>query len=193
MASLRNSSTPLALDPPSQNPTLLHVGSCIPRKRIDVLLDVFAALHKKRSDLRLLQIGGDFTAAQREQIAKLAYRQLHRCNAAASLAPNSPDLYRTASLVLVTSEAEGFGLPVAEALAAGAIVLATDIPVLREVGGPVALYAPIADIQSWATTAERILSDPAVAPDPFSRRNWAQRYSWESHAGIIAAAYARLR
>ena len=44
-------------------------------------------------------------------------------------------IYRRASLVLVPSEAEGFGLPVAEALACGVPLLASDIPVLREVGG----------------------------------------------------------
>jgi glycosyltransferase involved in cell wall biosynthesis len=177
--------------PKPATPTLLHVGSCIPRKRIDVLLDVFAALHEKIPDLRLLQIGGDFTSPQRDQIAKLGihnFIQQRRGLPRSELA----HLYRTASLVLVTSEAEGFGLPVAEALAAGAIVLATDIPVLREVGGPAALYAPVADIQSWTQQAAQLLKNPTLAPDPTTRSTWARRYSWQSHAAIIAGGYARL-
>jgi len=180
-----------SVESPPSTPTLLHVGSCIPRKRIDVLLEVFAALRDKFPDLRLLQIGGDFTAPQRDQIAMLNIdnfitqrRGLTRSELAR--------LYRSSSIVLVTSESEGFGLPVAEALAAGAIVLASDIPVLREVGGPAALYAPVADIQSWITTAEQILRNPSSAPDRAASMNWAQRYSWQSHAATIAAAYARL-
>jgi glycosyltransferase involved in cell wall biosynthesis len=173
-------------------PTLLHVGSCIPRKRIDVLLDVFAALHNKLPGLRLLQIGGEFTPSQRDQIAKLNIGNLIAQRRGLTR-PELAQLYRASALVLVTSQAEGFGLPVAEALAAGAIVLASDIPVLREVGGSAALYAPVADIQSWTTTAEQILKDPTTAPAPAARSTWAGRYSWQSHAAIIAAAYASLR
>jgi glycosyltransferase involved in cell wall biosynthesis len=172
-------------------PTLLHVGSCIPRKRIDVLLDVLAAVRQRMPEVRLMQVGGEFTPAQREQIAKHGIadsitqsRGLSRSELAR--------LYRTASLVLVTSEAEGFGLPVAEALASGAVVLASDIPVLREVGGEAAVYAPVGDVQAWAMQAEQLLQNPGAAPDRASRLEWAQRYSWQSHAEVIAGAYARL-
>jgi glycosyltransferase involved in cell wall biosynthesis len=51
-------------------------------------------------------------------------------------------MYRRAALVLQPSSAEGFGLPVAEALACGAVVLASDLEVLREVAGEAAAYAP---------------------------------------------------
>ena len=44
-------------------------------------------------------------------------------------------LYRRASLVLLPSEREGFGLPLVEAMACGISVVASDLPVLREVGG----------------------------------------------------------
>ena len=44
-------------------------------------------------------------------------------------------LYRRAALVVLPSEREGFGLPVVEALACGTPIVASDLPVLREVGG----------------------------------------------------------
>src|SRR5262249_27089452 len=44
-------------------PWVLHVGSCIPRKRIDVLLDVVAAVRETVPDLRLVKVGGEWTAA----------------------------------------------------------------------------------------------------------------------------------
>src|SRR4029079_16143887 len=50
---------------------LLHVGSTIPRKRIDVLLEVFAAVHRERAAVRLTRVGGPFTAEQRVRAREL--------------------------------------------------------------------------------------------------------------------------
>ncbi len=118
--------------PPSgESPFILHVGSCIARKRVDVLLKVFARLRVR--DLRLVQVGGSFSGEQEDLIAQLGIRgrvtQLRNVTR-----EEIAQLYRTAALVLQPSEAEGFGLPVVEALACGAKVLASDIPVLREGG-----------------------------------------------------------
>src|SRR5262249_49053853 len=124
---------------------LLHVGSCIPRKRIDVLLDLFAAVCSRRPDLRLGQVGGDWTAPQRQQIARLGVgtvvhqvRGVSRGDLAA--------LYRRAAAVLLPSDAEGFGLPVIEGLACGTAVVASDILPLREVGGDAVAYCPVGDL-----------------------------------------------
>ena len=62
---------PSDVRPAVANEFILHVGSCIPRKRIDVLLDVFAELSKNRPDLRLIQAGGEWTAEQSQQIDRL--------------------------------------------------------------------------------------------------------------------------
>jgi glycosyltransferase involved in cell wall biosynthesis len=101
-------------------------------------------------------------------------------------------LYRQASLVLLTSEAEGFGLPAIEALGCGAIVLASDIPAFREVAGDAAEYLPLDDISAWIDAVHRLLTDPALAPALPQRRQQAQRYSWPAHAQIIAETYLRL-
>lgn len=172
-------------------PWLLHVGSCIRRKRVDVLLEVFARLRMARPDLRLVQVGGTWAPAHVELIDRLGVgpalvqvRGLSRAVLA--------ELYRRAALVLVTSEAEGFGLPVIEALACGAPVLASDLPVLREVGGDAARYCPVADVTAWAETAGRLLDDPATAPPRELRLHQAAKYTWAEHARIIATAYRDL-
>jgi hypothetical protein len=46
-------------------PWVLHVGSCIPRKRIDVLLDVFAGLRRAVPGVRLVKVGGEWSAGHR--------------------------------------------------------------------------------------------------------------------------------
>jgi glycosyltransferase involved in cell wall biosynthesis len=172
-------------------PVLLHVGSCIPRKRIDVLLSVVGAVRQHRSDIRLVQVGGEFTSADRSLISQFGLeKSITQVRGVSRL--ELARLYRAASLVLVTSEAEGFGLPVAEALACGAAVLASDIPVLREVGGDAASYAPVGDVDGWAAKVIDLLQNPNAMPDRAGRLKWGERYSWQTHCDIIAGAYARL-
>ncbi len=170
---------------------LLHVGSCIARKRIDVLLDCFAAVAKVTTDLTLLQIGGEWTPAQREQIILLGIAsriEQRRGISRGELA----EYYRGTQLVLQPSEAEGFGLPIVEALASGAPVIAADIPVLREVGGDAAVYAPVGDVAKWVEVVGSILRDPSRLPERQSRLVWASRFSWAKQAETIADAYLQL-
>ncbi|MFH5805805.1 glycosyltransferase [Alienimonas sp. DA493] len=177
-----------ALDLPP-GPFLLHVGSCIPRKRIDVLLEVFAAVRAERPDLTLVQVGGAWTDSQRETLGRLnlagSVRQLTGLSRSALA-----ELYRRSRAALQPSEAEGFGLPVIEALACGAKVVASDLPVLREVGGPVATFAPVGDVPAWRGATLAALDAPA--PDPAAAEAHLRQFTWEEHARRIGAAYERL-
>jgi glycosyltransferase involved in cell wall biosynthesis len=173
-------------------PFLLHVGSCIPRKRIDILLEVFAEVRKNHPELRLVKVSGDWTNDQLGQINQLGLEQsivylkgLTRSQIAT--------LYRKATLVLLTSEAEGFGLPVIEALACGAIIVASDIPVLREVGGRAVNYCPVGDISTWVKTVDQLVINPNYSPELETRLAQSQKYSWSTHANTIAEAYLNLK
>ena len=110
-----------------------------------------------------MQQGGALTPAQREQVARLGIGD-------ALLQPPKLDratlagLYRRAQAVLVPSEAEGFGLPVIEALACGAPVIASALPVLREVGDTACLYCPVGDVTGWAETLDALLSGRHLPP-----------------------------
>jgi glycosyltransferase involved in cell wall biosynthesis len=172
-------------------PYLLHVGSCIPRKRMDVLLDAFAAAREQHSGLRLLKVGGPWTPSQQALVQRLglsaAITQVSGLDRRTIAA-----LYRQAALVLLPSEAEGFGLPVVEALACGAVVLASDIPVLREVGGEAVTFCPVGEVGAWGEAIRRLLTAPGLAPAQSARLAQAQRYSWEAHARTVAGAYQGL-
>ena len=183
------------LDPAS--PEFLHVGSNIPRKRIDVLLNVFARIKGDVPGARLVKIGGRLAPDQ----AALADR-LGIASAITYFPYLEPDrrgviaaAYRRAAVVLVPSEAEGFGLPVAEALAGGAAVLASDLPVLREVGGDAAEYRPVADLDAWAEAAIAIAGqreDDAATSQPrkAARQARAARFTWHAHADALVEIYA---
>ncbi len=172
-------------------PWVVHVGSCIARKRIDVLLDVVAAVRETVPDLRLVKVGGEWTADHREQIARLglAGAITHLTGLTRT---ELAEVYRQAAVVMVPSEAEGFGLPGIAALACGAVVVASDIPALREVGGPAAVYAPVGDIGAWSVLVRNLLTDPAFAAPRADRLAWAGRFTWTAHAETIARAYHRL-
>jgi glycosyltransferase involved in cell wall biosynthesis len=92
-----------------------------------------------------------------------------------------------ASALVLPSRDEGFGLTVLEALAAGTPVVASDLPVLREVGGTAATYAPVGDPEGFAAALEAVLGDPG-APD--ARRARAAGFTWQRSAAGHRAAYA---
>jgi glycosyltransferase involved in cell wall biosynthesis len=176
--------------------TILHVGSTIQRKRIDILLRVVAVLRKEFPQLRLVRVGGAFTREQRKLadalgighlITELPFLDKHVL----------ASIYRQAALVLQPSEAEGFGLPVVEALACGTPVVASDLPVLREVGGRAATYCPVADVAAWSETVSTLLHERLLHPERWSeRRNLgiaqAAKFSWTEYARNMAALYHEL-
>ena len=113
---------------------LLHVGSTVPRKRLDMVLRISAAVRSRIAGVRLVRVGGPLTPEQREEAARLGMSDrlvelpfLDRDVLAA--------VYRRAALVLIPSDREGFGLPAVEATACGTPVIASDIPAIVEVGG----------------------------------------------------------
>ena len=172
-------------------PWLVHVGSCIPRKRIDVLLDVVAAVRQVIPNICLVKVGGNWSPMQLGQIVRLRLesaivhpRDLTRLELA--------EVYRRAAGVLVPSEAEGFGLPVIEALACGTAVVAADIPALREAGGPAVTYAPVGDVDVWTAAVLSMLAHESSSSRQASRLAWANRFSWFAQVQTIGRAYHRL-
>lgn len=74
-----------------------------------------------------------------------------------------PAVYRAASVFAFPSLAEGYGLPVLEAMAAGVPVVMSDIDVLAEVAGSAARTVPPRDVAGWAAAITQVLSDTALA------------------------------
>jgi glycosyltransferase involved in cell wall biosynthesis len=175
---------------------ILHVGSVIKRKRIDTLVEVFALVVKEFPQARLIRVGGQFTAEQIKMVEKLGINRsievlpfIDREVLAA--------VYRRAALVLQPSEGEGFGLPVVEAMACGAPVIASDLAVLREVGGEAARFCPVGDVEAWRTAITESLCERADHPDKWGERktaglSQAARFSWAEYARKMVGLYSKI-
>jgi len=175
---------------------LLHVGSTVIRKRIDVLLRVCAALRRAMPGVRLVRVGGPLSADQQCLAAELGIAghivSLRRVDERTLAA-----LYRRAALVLQPSEREGFGLPLIEAMACGTPVVASDIAVLREVGGQAIEYCPVGDLEHWSATVARLLSERLDAPSRWharceEARLRAAQFTWQRFAASMAGIYGSL-
>jgi glycosyltransferase involved in cell wall biosynthesis len=188
--------TPNGVDPlffeahrtqPGARPYLLGVGTLEPRKNLPTLLDAFARLRASGRDLDLRLVGRQGWADRlRIEPALAPHVRLAGAVGDAELA----SLYAGAACFVLPSRYEGFGLPLAEALAAGAPAVASDIPALREVAGDAALYAPPGDAAMLARAiGEALDGGPETARRVERGRARVRRYSWEACAAATLAGY----
>jgi glycosyltransferase involved in cell wall biosynthesis len=99
--------------------------------------------------------------------------------------------------LLQPSEREGFGLPVAEAMASGTPVIASRIPALVEVGGRAATYCPVGDVRAWVAAISELLDERVASPTDWRARcsaslAQARRFSWPEHARRMTDLYRDL-
>ena len=185
--------------PPGTPPAYgLYVGTLEPRKNLPLLLAAWERVRRRLPAAPPLVLCGRWGWHSGELAAAVARGAaqgwlVHLGYVApAQLAA----LYRGASLVALPSLYEGFGLPVVEAFAAGVAVVASDLPVLREVAGEAALFAPSHDVEAWTAALLRLLADPELRAEIAARgRERAQRFDWRhsaaAHAEVWRAAAAR--
>ncbi len=182
------------LGPASHTPAdLLHVGSTIPRKGIELLLRLFAEVRTQYPEARLVRVGGQFTRNQ-ERLAT----DLEISDATVVLPMVSREVlaavYRRAALVLLPSRREGFGLPVLEALACHTPVVASDLSVIHEVAGDVVEYCRPDVVADWTRVIARLLQERAAQPAVWQARRRAgraraDRFDWTKQTTHMVEMY----
>lgn len=183
----QNGSTPR--DPQSApEKSLTYMGSFMPYKNVETLILGMAAL--PGFTLNLLS---RITPARRAELEALvpvgASVVFHN---GVSDAEYGGLLRRTTALVSL-SRAEGYGLPLVEAMAVGTPVVVADTPIFREVGGTAARYVP-ADSASGFAAAVRSLADPdAWAAISTASVAQAATFSWDDSARELLAIAQELR
>lgn len=107
-----------------------------------------------------------------------------------------PALYRGASLTLIPSTYEGFGLPVLESMSCGTPVVSFDNSALPEIVGTGGVVVPDGDIETMVKAARRVIdSESYRAEQREAALSWSSRFSWETcvqaHAEIYRTAAGR--
>lgn len=166
---------------------VLHVGTIEPRKNVAALLAAWPRLRTRMPDAPPLVLCGKLGWGQESTERALARARAEGWLRWLGYAPDPTlrALYQRAAAVICPSVYEGFGLPLVEAMAAGAPLVCSDIPVFREVAADAALFVPPADDEAWARALADVLSDPdrarglaargAARVRAFSWRNTADR------------------
>src|SRR5262249_37580571 len=141
---------------------ILHVGSCIPRKNVELIL---RALNELRDlDALFVQVGGTLSPSQVEMIKSFELR-----NHVIQLPPlfgHALSLwYHTADVFVFPSLYEGFGMPLAEAMACGVPCVAANASSLPEVAGDAALFVDPNDVRALAQSVRTVLSESRLRDD----------------------------
>ena len=178
---------------PPQNEvfTIKYLGGLgVPHKNAQALLQTAQLLQEKNVFFRL-EIGGylpDGHALRRYAAA----HGLHTVHFAGFVLENDmTSFYQTADLFLFPSLLEGFGFPPLEAMACGTPAVVSDIPVLREVLGEAALYAPTTP-EGYAQAIMTVMEQPELLAEKRQQAiAQAARYTWEKTAQQMIDLYTQ--
>ena len=172
----------------------LFVGTLQPRKNLGVVLAAYdrlpPALRRDRQLLIVGRYGWGAAALKADLERRRSQDEVVWLDAIDNDALR--DLYAGAGMFVFPSLAEGFGLPVLEALAAGLPVIASDLPVLREVAGQHARYVEAGDAAAWSDAMAAQSTGARGAAVRAGRRAHAAAFSWRTCAEQTLAVYREL-
>ncbi|MFC1787831.1 glycosyltransferase family 4 protein [Patescibacteria group bacterium] len=168
----------------------LSVGRITAHKNIGTLIRAFEIFKSERGagdPFELVIVGNPgFGASQVKELYeysphKDSIRMLGYLEASEIAA-----LMNCAQAFLSPSYYEGFGVPNLEAMACGCPVIASDIPVFKEVCGQAATFAAPSEPEAWALAMKRLVADPAAREQmKLSGFENVKRYSWDKTADIV--------
>ncbi len=165
---------------------VLAVGTLEPRKNLPRLVEAYSQLNRELQDAHPLVVVGALgweTGATLDALRSLG----ERCTMLGYVSDVAlAELYRRCAVFCYPSLGEGFGLPVLEAMAAGAAVLTSNVSSLPEVGGNAVEYVDPHNTSSIADGLRRTLGDEQLR-ERLSRdaRARAAEFSWERFAQIV--------
>lgn len=173
-------------------PYILSVGTAEPRKNLLRLVDAFALLLQDRGadfDLVLAGKAAWGSDSLRERIAALGLEARVRVTGHIA-AGDLPTLYSGATVFVMPSLAEGFGMPLLEAMACGIPVIAGNATALPEVYGDAAIGFDATDTEALAGALARVLGDSALRADLIARGlRRAEQFTWEAAARKTVAVF----
>jgi glycosyltransferase involved in cell wall biosynthesis len=171
---------------------VLAVGTLEPRKNLPRLVAAYKILDEelqRRHPLVVVGALGWETGETLDSLRSLDDRaRMLGYVSDAALA----ELYRRCAVFCYPSLGEGFGLPVLEAMAAGAVVLTSNVSSLPEVGGEAVAYADPLRVQEIAAQLQSLLGDESRRAELAElAKARASEFSWARFAELTLAAVER--
>ncbi|MCS7061002.1 MAG: glycosyltransferase family 1 protein [Anaerolineae bacterium] len=177
---------------------VLAVGTVEPRKNLATLFQAYRAYLDGCPD----QIDPPpiLVAGKQGWLEADSYRAVHRHRLSGLVRflgyvddADLPALYSMATVFVMPSVYEGFGLPVLEAMACGAPVICSNAASLPEVAGDAALLVAPIDVAGWAKALQRALGDAGLRADLAARGlRRAAHFTWAEAARQTRETYNRL-
>jgi alpha-1,3-rhamnosyl/mannosyltransferase len=162
---------------------VLAVGTLEPRKNLPRLVDAYRRLPEELKERHQLVVVGALGWDTGDTLGAL--RSLgERCTMLGQVSDAAlAELYRRCAVFCYPSLGEGFGLPVLEAMAAGAAVLTSNVSSLHEVGGDAVAYADPRRVEDIASQLASLLTDESRrARLAAAARTRAREFSWGDFA-----------
>ena len=176
------------------SPFLLSPYNLEPRKNLAALLQATALLSSRYHDLKLVLFGRAAVTAEREDKFNHQARELGlaekiiRCGVLAD--EELAELYRRATVFVFPSLYEGFGLPLLEAMSAGACVVARQASAMAEVVGAAGVLVETAEPEALAAAIAKLLDNEELRADlGRCARERARAFSIERMATLTFQSY----
>ena len=164
---------------------ILHVGTVEPRKNIEALIEGYLRLASQYPAAPPLVFAGRVTMPVRTAVDSSKVKFLGYVSEDERLR-----LYREASMLVIGSWDEGFGLPALEAMTIGLPVVAANRGSLPEVLGAAGMLIDADNPSDMAGAMQRLLEDPALRREQAARGvARASDFSWDRSAGRLLAAF----
>lgn len=173
---------------------IVHVSNLRAVKRVLDVVDIFAGLRRASSEPLELVIVGD---GPERTPAEARARELGLGREVVFLGHHHEvaEVLQTASMFLLPSALESFGVAALEAMSCGVPVLASDTGGLPEVvlHGETGFLAPVGDVATFVARGLELLADPsrAAAMGEHGRRLAVERFGMEAALDRYEALYAR--
>jgi glycosyltransferase involved in cell wall biosynthesis len=180
---------------PAPRGPILFMGTLEPRKNLGALLGAYAKLREMDSAAPPLWLAGGVTEASTPWLRAIAEPPLrgHVTHLGYIESEARYGVYAQASMLVLPSHLEGFGMTVLEAMTVGVPVVVSRRGALPDLAGGAGQVIEPDDIQGLAAAMKRYLDDPAAAAVATARGlERARRYSWDASARTLHAAYARV-
>ena len=155
---------------------LVYMGSYMPYKNVDTLVRAVAALPDHE-----LHLASRISREERERLTRLAPQARLVFHDGVSDAAYA-DLLLGATALVHASRAEGFGIPLVEAMRLGTPVVVSDIPIFREIGGHAAMYFDPANPEALVGALWALERDGEWERRSAASVEVAARYNWATSA-----------